>query len=226
MRNEQKILLHVGPHPNVLNFVIMLPGVVVFDEARCDLYRIIASSIPLKDTTLLFFRKQLCDGLDFLHSKGVCHLDVKPENVLFFNMGRLRLCDFGSASTSRTVTRSIGSSSYAAPEVHTPPFDGVYADRWSLGITLFAMAYKSFPFECANSLCFRFRAYETGSKSLIVGGVLGESISSLLSLRPRERRVHSRERKRARYEDEENSAPQRRRVPLASLLEQGVLWKA
>ena len=48
------------------------------------------------------YMKQLCDGLNHLHSNGIMHRDVKSSNVLIDNHGIVKLADFGLAR--RTLT--------------------------------------------------------------------------------------------------------------------------
>jgi len=57
-------------------------------------------------------------SLFYLHSKGVTHRDVRPENFLMRKNGRVALCDFGSAKTIKKGESSIAylnSRSYRAP---------------------------------------------------------------------------------------------------------------
>lgn len=60
-------------------------------------------------------------GLDFLHSNGVVHLDVKPANVLLDQQGTCKLADFGTASALGNLMESevTGTPAYMAP-AHGP----------------------------------------------------------------------------------------------------------
>jgi serine/threonine protein kinase len=59
---------------------------------------------------------QICGVVDFVHSKGVFHKDLKPQNILISQDGRkVFLCDFGLASDLRTNTRGGGSTPYMSP---------------------------------------------------------------------------------------------------------------
>lgn len=62
---------------------------------------------------------QLLDGLAHAHSQDVIHCDVKPENIILFANGRLRLADFGIAKVgyqTQTMASGTGSIGYIAPE--------------------------------------------------------------------------------------------------------------
>lgn len=62
---------------------------------------------------------QLLDGIAHAHGQGIIHCDVKPENIILFEDGRLRLSDFGIAKISyqtRTMASGAGTIGYIAPE--------------------------------------------------------------------------------------------------------------
>ena len=64
---------------------------------------------------------QICSAVDFMHSRGVFHKDLKPHNILISQDGRkVFLCDFGLASDLHTNTRGGGSTPYMSPgeELH------------------------------------------------------------------------------------------------------------
>jgi len=72
---------------------------------------------------------QIAEGMDYLHSQGVVHRDLKGQNVMRFSDGRVVICDFGLArfvqagetSFGRAKTSNVaGTEFYMAPEV----FDG------------------------------------------------------------------------------------------------------
>lgn len=98
---------------------------------------------------------ELAGALDFAHSQGVIHRDVKPSNALYNAHGQLVLTDFGIARTSadnaRTATGPgyvMGTPGYVAPEqaissaALTPACD-IYA----LGVVLFELLAGQLPFE-------------------------------------------------------------------------------
>ena len=106
----------------------------------------------------LYIFKELVHSLEFLHAKGYCHKDVKPENMLFDKDFNTLLCDFGFAeplvgeqgdNLQRTFT---GTNDYMAPEIiGQKPFDGRAADIFALGKTIFAYIKGGFPFSRATS---------------------------------------------------------------------------
>jgi serine/threonine-protein kinase len=68
--------------------------------------------------TALDFGEQLLEAVAFAHEQGVIHCDVKPDNLLLFPDGRLRLTDFGISKVAhRTISASgAGTVGYMAPE--------------------------------------------------------------------------------------------------------------
>ena len=52
---------------------------------------------PLDECVIRSFTKQLLEGLDFLHTNGVIHADLKGANILFDGKENIKLSDFGAA---------------------------------------------------------------------------------------------------------------------------------
>lgn len=97
---------------------------------------------------------QLMLGLEYLHSVGCVHRDIKPQNLLITNCGVLKIIDFGVSqllsmwSTSDICSNYEGSPLFQAPEVVSGQIDyaGFKVDVWSAGVTLYLMIYGNYPF--------------------------------------------------------------------------------
>lgn len=91
-------------------------------------------------------------GLAHMHSVGVAHRDVKPENVVYENRSRsvVRLVDFGFAVVLRDGRRCktvCGSPAYMAPEiVNNKPYAGPPVDVWALGGLLYELMHNKVAF--------------------------------------------------------------------------------
>lgn len=92
---------------------------------------------------------QACNGLQYLHSLGHMHRDLKAANLLLTGDGFVKLADFGVATQiTKTLSKGrtfIGTPYWMAPEVVASQelSDGLYdqrADIWSLGITAIELA--------------------------------------------------------------------------------------
>lgn len=83
----------------------------------------------------------LADGVAYLHGKGICHRDIKLNNVLLDGEGKPRLVDFGCARQGADCVCEgavQGTVAYMAPEVlRGDRHDGKVADAWALGVLLF-----------------------------------------------------------------------------------------
>ena len=98
---------------------------------------------------------QMLSAVTYLHQSLVAHRDLKLDNMVVDDQGKLRLVDFGLAvimpHPAQTYRQRCGSRAYAAPEVLAEAdYDPRAADAWSLGITLFAYATDTAPFSSAE----------------------------------------------------------------------------
>ncbi len=91
---------------------------------------------------------QLVGGIEYCHSQGVVHRDLKCENILLDKHNNLKITDFGFArDRMKPVDGKVplsqtycGSYAYAPPEILTgTPYVGQIADIWSMGVILFVM---------------------------------------------------------------------------------------
>lgn len=100
------------------------------------------------------FFHQLCFGIQHLHTLGIIHRDIKPDNLLLTNSGTLKIIDFGVSHILSVWSRDDWCSNYEgtplfqAPEVISGQVEyrGFKVDIWSCGITLFLMLFGTYPF--------------------------------------------------------------------------------
>jgi len=96
---------------------------------------------------------QICDALQYAHSKGVVHRDIKPENILIDAAGSVKIADYGLAKIASIdqprLTKSnfvMGTPHYMAPEqIENSSTVDHRADIYSLGVVFYEMLTGELP---------------------------------------------------------------------------------
>lgn len=97
-------------------------------------------------------------AIDYCHSKGIAHRDLKPQNIMvkekwsiMSDFPSIKIVDFGGAAVFKDNRTFIGSPSYMAPELFDkPPYDYRKADNWSIGIILYEILFGKKPLQAST----------------------------------------------------------------------------
>lgn len=186
--SEYKMNRVLRDHPNVVQLLDNSPpqdagdGYLIFELCdRGEVFRQIVPNVGLspRDRIGAYFA-QLVEAVAHVHDCGVCHMDIKPENLFITATGRVKLGDFGLSVLMEDgpVVGRRGSVSYAAPEnlrskrpsatigeygcgnQARASYDGERADMWSVGVTLFVFLYGFTPWEAAHDNSYEFRCFK------------------------------------------------------------------
>ncbi|XP_074287041.1 CBL-interacting serine/threonine-protein kinase 25-like [Silene latifolia] len=127
-----------------------------------DLYTKVLHGGKLEENLARKLFQQLITAVEFCHSRGVCHRDLKLENILLDSSGEnLKLADFGLATlpggdrdkSDTLLYTPCGAFAYMAPEiVKGEGYDGKKSDIWSCGVILFALIAGYPPFQDENRM--------------------------------------------------------------------------
>ncbi|KNC49508.1 CAMK/CAMKL/MARK protein kinase [Thecamonas trahens ATCC 50062] len=137
-----------------------------------------------------FFR-QLISAVEYVHTAGFVHRDLKLENILLDENFNVKLVDFGFARgycPVQYVQTSCGSPHYAAPEILLgEKYHGPEVDIWSLGIILYALAVGAMPYRENNASELR-GAFREGKRFRNSSKLTAESFALLDRMLTLERR--------------------------------------
>ena len=122
------------------------------EYAPYDLFSVVMSGRMTRPETYCVFR-QICDGVEYLHSLGLAHRDLKLDNCVMTTENVVKLIDFGTATVFHypgkkhtLATGVIGSDPYLAPEIlQCEEYDPRKTDVWSVAIIFLCMVLRRFP---------------------------------------------------------------------------------
>ena len=122
------------------------------EYAPYDLFSVVMSQRMCRPEIYCVFR-QICEGVDYLHSIGLAHRDLKLDNCVMTTSNVVKLIDFGTATVfhypGKKLTKAsgiVGSDPYLAPEVLSDEtYDPRKTDVWSVAIIFMCMTLRRFP---------------------------------------------------------------------------------
>lgn len=144
---------------------------LIFEFAKGDIRRIVAESSSLDLAWCLRSLHQTCVGLMQLHSIGVAHQDLKPSNVLVFEIGGSKISDLGRAFCQGLASpaddlRIPGDLSYAPPELFYAGLRSELIGRFNADLYMLGSLIFFYFVQCSAT-----HALQTKLRSLYSGGV-------------------------------------------------------
>ena len=116
---------------------------------------------PLSLKEALHITRQICQGLQKAHDKGIVHRDIKPANIIVSADQVVKILDFGVAKFQSMAHVTIpgtviGTPGYMAPEQASGKNVDHRVDIWATGVLLYEMFTAHLPFEGDNELAVMY----------------------------------------------------------------------
>jgi serine/threonine protein kinase len=129
----------------------------------------VAAEGLLGEKQVRFLMKQMLESINFLHSKNICHRDIKPHNYLLVGDIRsaavkVKLGDFGTTlrlERGKLLKEQVGTPAFMAPELHLLPnkssgYDSK-VDVWAVGVCMIFLLANEYPFIDGSGKLLRHR---------------------------------------------------------------------
>ncbi|MBQ8928000.1 MAG: Stk1 family PASTA domain-containing Ser/Thr kinase, partial [Oscillospiraceae bacterium] len=160
-RNESKAIALLS-HPNIvkvydvgfsdkLQFIVMeyIDGITLKEYIENE------HVLTWKDS--VHFIIQILRALQHAHDRGIVHRDIKPQNIMLFTDGTIKVMDFGIAKFAREEGRTatdqaIGTVHYISPEQARGDETDEKSDIYSVGVMLYEMLTGQKPFDTDNPI--------------------------------------------------------------------------
>ncbi|MDR0975215.1 MAG: Stk1 family PASTA domain-containing Ser/Thr kinase, partial [Ruminococcus sp.] len=172
-RNESKAIA-VLSHPNIVKifdvgFTDKLQFIVMEYIDGITLKEFIEQQGVLKWKDTIHFIIQILRALQHAHDRGIVHRDIKPQNIMLFPDGTIKVMDFGIARFAReelkTVSdKAIGSVHYISPEQASGNVTDERSDIYSVGIMMYEMLTGIKPFDADNPVTVILMHMQKGAK--------------------------------------------------------------
>ncbi|WP_433442001.1 serine/threonine-protein kinase [Nonomuraea sp. CA-141351] len=211
-------------HPNVIVVHDVIeeddrPWIVMQLVQSRSLGAVIKQDGPLETKRVAEIGLAVLDALHRAHEAGVLHRDVKPENVLLADDGRVVLTDFGIATleteTQLTVTGLAGTPAFIAPERLKGLPARRESDLWSLGATLYTAVEGRSPHERGMALATMHAVLTDEPDPMPHAGPLADVISGLLLKEPVQRLTYEEAQRMLRQVIAQASPPPTMQFPAA-----------
>ena len=172
------------------------PYIVLEYVSGESLNKVLAREKKLALPRALQVAEEIAEALDYAHTQGVVHRDIKPGNILLTEDGHAKIADFGIAKLNLAhftlPGKVMGTPAYMAPEQLSGEGVDRRSDLFSLGVILYAMVAGHSPFQgnSATTVCFKVANREPVAASafdLALPPELDQVISSAMAKDPGQR---------------------------------------
>lgn len=161
--NEARTLQLVSGHKNIVSYYGVIKKrsfhyIVMEKLYGPSVFKVLMQRFVMYERESLFLMLDVFRALAFIHDRGVAHLDIKPDNVMYtsdfpigsFNYPPAKLIDFGLSAPCKSDVISIrGTPGYIAPEILCRKRVSSYApaDIWSSGVLFYRILTGILPYE-------------------------------------------------------------------------------
>jgi calcium/calmodulin-dependent protein kinase I len=154
VRREVKVL-SITDHENLVSAYDFFshagkPHIILEYVPNGSLMELVSKKGRLSENQARPIMAGILRGVAYLHSLGIVHRDIKPDNVLMASMTEPKISDFGLSifvsGDAPLVTSIVGTPLYVSPEACSGVPYGLPSDVWSCGVLLYYMLSGERPF--------------------------------------------------------------------------------
>ncbi|MBP0956361.1 MAG: Stk1 family PASTA domain-containing Ser/Thr kinase [Oscillospiraceae bacterium] len=189
-RNESKAIA-VLSHPNIVRiydvgFSDRIQFIVMEYIDGITLKEFMEQQGVLKWKDSVHFIIQILRALQHAHDRGIVHRDIKPQNIMLFPDGTIKVMDFGIARFAReegkTISdKAIGSVHYISPEQARGDITDEKSDIYSVGVMLYEMLTGVKPFDADTPIAVALMHMQNNPKPpRAINNTIPEGLESIV----------------------------------------------
>lgn len=182
--------LHALQHRNIIQLHECIDSpestIFIFVLELCDHGSLFDVCLPIHECQLVCL--QMLDAIQYIHSSGYLHNDIKPSNMLRTKSNTYKLCDFGSCTKIDDTGIKFATPSFQAPETF---IDSTCAasDIWAFSVSIYNIVYGKLPFnnqhdrslyECIQFSPLVFPKGEISENNLMVQDFLSSGLQKVV----------------------------------------------
>lgn len=145
-RHKNFLLLHESfDSPEELVMIYeFISGVDIFE-------RLGTANFELSEREIVNYIRQVCEALEFLHSKSYGHFDIRPENIVYTTRKgtNVKIIELGQSrhlTPGDQIKIQYTTAEFAAPEIHQNEMVSTVTDMWSVGVLVYVLLSGLNPF--------------------------------------------------------------------------------